>query len=66
MKCIDNYINGNLSDAKHGATRKSFGQIRDALICDYGKDHKVADAIAGYLKGFCSFQVACDAEKEVA
>lgn len=59
---IDNYINGNLTDAKRGAECKSFQTLYNILVGEYGKDYKSAMAIASYLKGRGSYQAACDAE----
>ncbi len=47
--CIENYINGNLSDAKRQATRISNRALFDAAV-DYGMDRSEAIAIAHYLK----------------
>lgn len=62
MRCIDDYINGNLTDAKKGAKRVSYKAIRDSLQDNYGKSLSVACAIADYLKGMGTYQHACDAE----
>jgi hypothetical protein len=62
MNCIENYINGNLADAKKGAKRVSYQKLRAALVDDYGKSLTAAGAIADFLKGQGTFQAACDAE----
>lgn len=62
MQCIDDYINGNLTDAKRSAKHYSFLKIFNSLLANYGKTQKTAIAIANYLKGEGSFQAACDAE----
>lgn len=62
MKCVDDYINGNLTDARNAARRKSWVAIFDAIHNDYHKTTEEARAIANYLKGAGSFQDACDAE----
>ncbi len=58
---FNNYINGNLTDAKKQARRFSFDRIRLFLI-DSGYSENRAAAVAGYLKGLVPFQTACDAE----
>lgn len=63
MTCIDNYINGNLMDAKRGAKRVSYQTLRDTLVEEYGKSLEAACAIADFLKGKGSFQRACDEEQ---
>ena len=60
--CINNYINGNLTDAKRQAKQMSCSSIYFALQNDYGKSWEVAFAITAYLKGRITFQAACDAE----
>lgn len=59
---IENYINGNLTDAKRQARRHSFMSIVNALRDDFGKNAEEAVAIADFLKGQGSFQAAADAE----
>jgi len=60
---IENYINGNLSDAKRQAKPKriTLRAISDALQNDYGYSEHKAIMTAYYLKGQCTFQEACDA-----
>jgi len=60
--CIENYINGNLSDAKRLAKRLSRPALRDALQTEYGKGLKEAVLIVDFLKDGGSFQAACDAQ----
>ena len=57
---IENYINGNLSDAKRQAKRYSARAIIHALRRDYGFSLRKAMATEAYLKGYGSFQEACD------
>ncbi len=58
---INNYINGNLTDARKQARRFSFEAImRHLLSCGYSENR--AAAVAGYLKGLVPFQTVCDAE----
>lgn len=58
---IENFINGNLSTAKHKARRFGFVAILTALREDYGFSAEKAIATAAFLKGQGSFQEACDA-----
>jgi hypothetical protein len=58
---IENYINGNLTDAKRQARGRSFAAILTALR-EFGYTAEAAIAIAAFLKGQGSFQAACDAE----
>ena len=60
--CIDNYINGNLTDAKRQAKRLKSSSIYITLRDIYGKNWVSAFAIVAYLKGKGTFQAACDAE----
>ncbi len=60
--CINNYINGNLTDAKRQAKSLSHLQLFSALEDNYGKGWEAAFAIMLYLKGKGTFQSACDAE----
>lgn len=59
---IENYINGNLTEAKRQAKRHGHKAIREALK-DMGYGVLSQVAIADYLKGLGSFQEACDAEQ---
>lgn len=61
QRLIENYINGNLADAKRQAKRFAMTGIRKGLL-DYGYSLPAAVAIADFLKGHGSFQAACDAE----
>ncbi len=61
MKAINDYINGNLSDAKAAAKRIGWSELYLALRDEYGRDERQARAIANYLKGKGTFQAACDA-----
>ena len=58
---IDNFINGNLTDAKRQAKRFSLHKIYTALLERYNV--RKASAIAVYLKNpsQISFQATCDA-----
>lgn len=61
--CINNYINGNLSDAKRQAKRFKLDQIREGLrdYCGYG--FQKASLTAEWLKGLSdNRQAACDCE----
>lgn len=57
---IENFINGNLTTAKKQARRHSFQRIADTLHEEYGYSIAKSLATAGYLKGFVTFQRACD------
>lgn len=57
---IENYINGNLKDAKEGAKQCSLHRLRKKLREDYGYSCNAANAIASYLKGAMGFQTCCD------
>lgn len=52
---IDNYLNGNLKDAKLGAKTKTFADLSNALVLDYGYSFQNAMAVAGYLKNCIDF-----------
>jgi len=58
---IENYFNGNLSDAKKQARRHSMQAIVEGCI-EYGYTRTLAILIAGFLKGSVSFQYVCDHE----
>lgn len=59
---VQNYINGNLTDAKRLAKDRPYTTVRLAFEqCGYSL--LAACAITDYLKGLGSFQAACDAEK---
>lgn len=61
---INNYINGNLSDAKRGAKQYSDRKLADYMIENFGYEPSKARIIAFYLKsqGGITFQMACDAQ----
>jgi hypothetical protein len=48
---IEDYTNGNLTDAKKAAKRVSWKDLFTALREEYGKSEKESRAIADYLKG---------------
>lgn len=58
---IEDYINGNLADAKRRAKRSSFERLAVDLM-EHGYSVRSARAIAAFLKDRGSFQAACDAE----
>ncbi len=60
---INNYRNGNLTDAKSQAKRYSRRAIYEALR-DFGYGIEASQAIADFLKGRGTFQAACDASPE--
>lgn len=59
---FDNLINGNLSDAKRGAKRKSLSALRAHALEFFGWSEAKSFAVAAYLKGEGTFQAYCDAE----
>ena len=59
---IQNYINGNLSDAKRQARNYSLQKLVDGFT-GYGYGLHAAYDIANYLKGHGTFQAACDSEQ---
>lgn len=61
QRIVQNYINGNLTDAKHGAKDRPYTSVRRAFE-QYGFSLLTACAITDYLKGLGSFQAAADAE----
>lgn len=62
MKAIDDYLNGNLTDAKEAARFQAWRNIFRSAMDEYGKTSEAAMAIANFLKGEGTFQAACDAE----
>ena len=62
--CIDNFINGNLSDAKRQATRLTKIGLYKRMRSLYGWSHAKAFTAAHYLKNpsQVTFQAACDAK----
>ena len=58
---IDNYLNGNLTEAKRIAKRIAWPNLYAALRNDYGRGEVEATRITDYLKGRTTFQAACDA-----
>jgi hypothetical protein len=58
---IENYLNGNLSDAKRQAKRFSAWSIREALQEYAGYSLNKATLTTDWLKGRDCWQAACDA-----
>lgn len=58
---IDNFINGNLTDAKAKAKRYSVAKIQAAFE-EIGYSRNKAELTAHYLKGWNCYQSACDAK----
>ena len=58
---IDNFANGNLSDAKKQAKRFSAARLREGMI-ELGWEPNKASLAAIYLKGGMEFQEYCDQE----
>ncbi len=59
---LNNYVNGNLWDARKQASRFSHAAIRNALRALFGYSIRKAALVADYLKTGEDFQAACDAE----
>ncbi len=59
--CIENFINGNLTDAKEQAKKFSLRKVIYYLINDRGYSVEKAAVTAKFLKGIGTFQDACDA-----
>ena len=59
---INNYINGNISDARKQAKRYCISKVREALIEEAGYSFKKATLTAEFLKTGEGWQEACDAE----
>lgn len=59
---IENYINGNLTDAKKGAKNYSDRSLAIFMVENFGYEPSKARIIAYYLKGHATYQMACDAE----
>lgn len=64
MQAIDDYINGNLTDAKRRAAKAGRKRVTEALQGDYGYPAEAALAIVAYLFDGGSFQAACYAERK--
>lgn len=58
---INNFFNGNLTDAKKQAKGFSAAKIREGLM-DCGKNSEQASLTAIYLKGGMEWQEYCDQE----
>jgi hypothetical protein len=58
---IENFINGNLTDAKKQAKRFNLFRIVETLREEFGFSAHKSLKTAEYLKGYGSFQAACDA-----
>jgi hypothetical protein len=58
---IENYINGNLSDARKQAKKYSQSKIREALL-EYGFSELKAALVAAWLKTGAGFQAAAFAK----
>lgn len=62
MQAIEDYINGNHSDAKRRARKAGRKKLIEALREEYGYRAETALTIVAYLLDGGSFQAACDAE----
>ena len=58
--CIENFINGNLTDAKTQAQRFTIASIYRNLRSDYNYTHDEAFVIASYLKGKATWEQVCN------
>lgn len=58
---INNFLNGNLSDAKEQAKNFGLTSIAAFLEDEYGWTRNKARRTADYLKGRGTYQAACDA-----
>ena len=61
QQMVETYINGNISDARKSAKRRSHKDIRDAFL-DFGYSFYKATLTADFLKTGIGFQEACDAD----
>lgn len=63
-RCIENFINGNLTDAKNQAICLKIQSLYNSMRNYYGWSHEKAYATAQYLKHPSneSFQAACNAK----
>ena len=61
-KMINNYVNGNLCEARVQAKKYTVARIRSELIDSLGYSFKKAQLTAEYLKTGEGYQAACDAE----
>jgi hypothetical protein len=57
---IETFINGNLTDAKHKATRYSRGKLREGFIEYAGYSFEKSQRAVDFLKDGGSFQAYCD------
>jgi len=60
--CIQNYINGNIRDAKRQAKRYSHKALRNQMYVAWGYNAESANTIALFLKGRASWEQACNAQ----
>jgi hypothetical protein len=59
---IQNYINGNLKEARKQARRFTQNTIRHVLELDYGYSVHKASLVARWIKTGSGYQEACDAK----
>ena len=57
---VETFINGNISDARKAAKRRTQTQLREAFQ-EYGYSFRKATLTAEFLKSGSGFQAACDA-----
>jgi hypothetical protein len=59
---IENWINGNLKEARKQAKRHSLTRIRETLKDEYGYSEVKSALVAIWLKTGEGYQASCDAE----
>jgi hypothetical protein len=59
---ITNLINGNVTDAKAGAKRRTYTELCDVAENECGLNSERAKAAALFLKGQITFQEYCDTQ----
>lgn len=59
---IENWINGNLKEARKQAKRHSLTRIRETLKDEYGYSGLKSALVAIWLKTGEGYQASCDAE----
>ena len=61
-RMIENWINGNLAEARKQARRHSLTRIRTTLENEYGYSAIKSALVAIWLKTGEGYQASCDAE----
>lgn len=60
MQAIDDYINGNLSDAKRRAKQAGPSKVKRALLEEYGYSEQRANIVIGWMFNLTDWQTTCD------